>query len=1040
MLLQTSTKIACFRTLKIVCFCLSFCLSCLQGTAREAGWFQTVNTTIKGKVLDASNGEPITGVSVVVAGTIRGATTNAAGEYEIEVDKQNAELEFSSVNYVSQKIKVGQQRVLDVSLQLKPNALGEVVVVGYGRQKRVTLTGSVSEVRGSELIKSPDPNVASNLAGRLPGVVVSNFSGQPGADDPSIIIRGINSFSGGTSPLIVIDGVAGRPGGFSRLNPNDIESITVLKDASAAIYGAQAANGVILVTTKRGISGPTKVNFAFNQGFNTLYGVPERINSFEFATLQNEENEYQGSTPTYSPAELQKFKDGSDPIGYPSTNWLKEVYRPVAQQHSLNVSLSGGNGKTSYYASLGKTFKGGAFHSNAFDYNQYNLSLNLDAQINNVLKISFDNQVRYSERREGISGAMGVFRELLYSLPTLVARYPDGRLGAGAGSLYNNPLATTTEIGGSVKYYNLTALNTLRFRVDIPQVKGLFADGFVAADLQYSDDKRFGKTWDAYTYNRNTQEYGLVRQSASSEGLASLGQNMGTGLTLTVNSRLNYARVLNKVHSFSSFVMFEQQQIKSRYFGADRRNFITDNVAELDYGSRVNMGNYGGSFNTARRNFSAKINYAYDNKYLLELVARYDGSDKFSKDQRWGFFPGVSAGWRIGQESWAQGFVKENELKLTASFGILGNDAIGQYQFLQFYNLNPSGYLINGVPVPTISPGVLGNPDFTWEKQKTYNVAIEGTALRRSFNYKFELFRQVRTDILGSRSNTVPDISGLILPIVNYGKMQSQGIEFQLGYTGQIGDVKFTTGANFTYSNNKVLIIDEPLTLPDYYKSTGRNWNSQYLFRTNGLFQSKKEVDDYLAKYDFQLGGGLVNLRPGDVVIKDLNGDNIINNLDQELVDGSNTPTTILGSTTSLNWKGFELSFLLQGQLGRRTHFYPLASNQFNYLRYVYEGRSTPTQVTDQPTMSSASFNRAAWVGTDHPFFYRNTSFVRLKNVEFAYTLRFGKNNSTARLYVNGNNLLTYSPGFGKIIDPEQINQNNYPMLRTFNVGANVSF
>lgn len=342
--------------------------------------------------------------------------------------------------------------------------------------------------------------------------------------------------------------------------------------------------------------------------------------------------------------------------------------------------------------------------------------------------------------------------------------------------------------------------------------------------------------------------------------------------------------------------------------------------------------------------------------------------------------------------------------------------------------------------MPTISPGVLGNPDFTWEKQKTYNVAIEGTALSKSFNYKFELFRQVRTDILGSRSNTVPDISGLILPIVNYGKMQSQGIEFQFGYTGQIGDLKLTTGANFTYSDNKVLIIDEPLTLPDYFKTTGRNLNSQYLFRTNGLFQSEKEVDDYLAKYDFQLGGGLINLRPGDVVIKDLNGDNVINGLDQELVDGSSTPTTILGSTTSLNWKGFELSFLLQGQLGRRTYFYPLASNQFNYLRYVYEGRSTPTQVTDQPTMSSASFNRAAWVGTDHPFFYRNTSFVRLKNVEFAYTLRFGKNNSTARLYINGNNLLTYSPGFGKIIDPEQINQNNYPMLRTFNVGANVSF
>lgn len=1048
----------CYKENIKVLFILLLSICCHPVAAKVTTNFSGYDFPVKGIITDASTGKPIAEASVVIAGTQKGTITNADGEFNISADNADAQLEISAINYVTQKVKAKGSSTLIIKLELKANSLGEVVVVGYGTQTKATLTGSVSQIKGSEILKSPAPNVANNIAGRIPGVITTNNQGEPGNDDPRIIIRGINTFSGSTEPLYVIDGVANRPGGFSRLNPNDIESISVLKDASAAIYGAQAANGVVLITTKRGKVGAPQISFSYNQAFNSWVKIPERVNAFEFATLLNEDNRYNGGAPVFTDDELQKYRDGSDPLNYPNTDWVKQVVRNVTLQNNLNLSVSGGTDKAKYYGSFGRVHQGGQFkNSDAYKYEQYNLSLNVDVQPVDFLKISFETQLRYTDRKPpaggagnspnndvyGSQGSYNLFGGLLFSLPNQLARFPDGRLATTNPISWLNPLATSTDIAGNSRFNSIYALNTFRYRVDVPAVEGLFVDGFVSADFETSDSKDFGKSWDTYYYNKLTNEYTLIKQTTASEGLASLNQSSYNRLVFTVNGKLNFKKVINNVHSINSFLLFEQQQYNDRYFFASRRNFVTDNIEELAYGSPINALNGGGSSNTARRSYSGRINYAYDNKYLLDVQARYDGSDRFSKNRRWGLFPSISAGWVISGESWAKGFVKDNNLKLTASYGILGNDRIDPYQFLQFYNLNTTGYIFNGQLASTISPGVLPNPDFTWETAKTFNIGLTGTFLAKSFNYTVEFFRQTRSDILTTRDQTTPSYTGLIVPVQNFGKMQNQGIEVQIGYNKKIGNVLFNTSANLTVSQNKVLLIDEAPPV-SYQKQIGFALNSLTLYESDGLFQSQADIDGYLSKYDYQAGIQGSTLRPGDVKFKDVNGDGIINNLDQVRKNGNEQPNIIFGLSTSVNWKSFDLSFLLQGQAGSKVFFYPQGSSNLNYYKFLYNGRSTPEQVTDKPTTAGSSFNRPGFLPNDFSFFYRNTSFVRLKSFEIGYSLKSLLSRikvTNARIYVNGSNLLTFAK-FNDF-DPESLNKGDargYPMLRTINAGIQITF
>ncbi|MBL7697794.1 MAG: TonB-dependent receptor [Chitinophagaceae bacterium] len=1008
---------------------------------------------LRGKIVD-EDGQPVQGATISVKGDNKATATNTQGEFVLRDVSDNAVLIISSIGFETQEVSVGGRSLISLQLKKSTNRLDEVQVVAYGTTTKRLNTSAVSEIKGTDIIKSPAVNLSNNIAGRVPGVIATNTLGEPGNDDARLLIRGINTFSGSTAPLIVIDGVANRPGGFQRLNPSDIESISILKDASAAIYGAQAANGVILVTTKRGTPGKAQLNINFNQAINSWVKIPEMVGSADYAVLVNEQRQFQGQAPLYTAEEIEKFRNGSDPLLYPNTNWVDQVIRDVVGQTRGNISLSGGNENASYYLSYGKIHQSGQFkNSDIYSYNQDNLLMNLDVKPIKNVKLSFDGQLRVQKRLTtptsdfnmnsfNAGGSFTVFEGLLASLPIFPARFPDGKLGIGNNvNTFRNPLATTTGLGGQGKFRNLYSLNTFRYRIDMPWlVDGLYIDGFGSADFQYSQRKDFLKSWTVYRYDGATDEYIEERQTLSPEGLATLNQGTLNSRTYTVNFKLNYTKVLAGIHNIHAFAAFEQQKYRDEYFKASRRNFFSDNIDELDYGSTNNATNEGNGSNFARRNYFGRINYAFKNKYIVEVQGRYDGSDKFSSEKRWGFFPSVSLGWRLSEETWMAGITNGNELKLRGSWGILGNDAIAPYQFLQFYNLDANGYVLNGQPVPTITPGVLPNSNFTWEQAKTVNIAVDGGLWGNRLTYTVEVFKQKRSDVLTQRNATVPAYTGLILPVENIGIVENKGIEGQVLYRiPTAGTFQLSAGANFTYARNKVIFVDEPESVPQYQRQVGQPINSQNMYIAVGIFQSQDDIDKY-ATYNL---GQIA--RPGDVKFQDINNDGVINFLDQVRTDLNNTPEIMYGFTLNGQWKGIDLSVLFQGQGRSKVFFYPESATIINYYKFLFDGRSTPDKVTDIPSPAGDNYSRPQNNPNTYSFYWRSTAFLRLKNVEIGYTfpklMQDKMRMKNLRVYVNASNLLTFAK-FNDI-DPESLNSTNgrgYPILRTVNFGLTTSF
>lgn len=1018
----------------------------------QQSWAQ--NKIITGKIVD-EKGLPLSGVSLIVRGSGNGNTTDETGSFSISVPATAKTITVSFVGYEKQEIKIGNQTNFSITLNTDNKVLDDVIVVGYNTQKKATVTGAVSQIKGTEIVKAPAVNISNNLVGRLPGLISTNTGGEPGADAANILIRGVNTFSGSTAPLIVIDGVANRPGGFDRLNASDIETISILKDASAAIYGSQAANGVILVTTKKGKIGKPQLTMSYNQGFNSWVKVPKLLTSEQYAILVNEQNVYSNQAPIFTDAEIQKFRDGSDPLSYPNTNWIDEVAKKVVPQTRINLAFSGGTDKVRYYMSVGRVKQGSQFNnSNIFSYEQYNVSSNVEVQVTNNLKVSYEGQFRYQTRigppssgaaspssTGGSNGAFQVFTGLFGSMPIYPSRFPDGRLGATNTSAqsFPNPIATTTGIAGQAKFNDIYLLNTMHYKWDLPGIiRGLSLDGFVATDFASVLNKDFRKSWSVYKYNASSDTYNEEKQTLSSGGLASLSQSNYFSRTITLNSKLNYAGLFGD-HSINAFVAFEQQKFLDQFSSISKNNFFTDNLDQLDFGSSVNVIGGGNSNNTARRNYFGRINYAFKNKYFLEVQGRYDGSDKFPSNKRWGFFPSVSAGWQLASEKWFANNIKVvNNLKIRASYGKLGNDKIDPYQFLQFYNLNSNGYVLNGQLVPTLAPGVLANPDFTWESAESYNIGLDADILKKVF-FTVDFFRQKRSNILSQRNATVPQYAGISLPVENIGIMQNQGIDGSLDYRSSVGKVNFSIGGNFTYARNKVLFVDEAASTPDYQRKVGHPINSRLAYVSLGLFQDKNEISAYPG---YQNGK---SPRPGDVKFQDVNEDGKINSLDLVRVDYNYTPEIVYGLHLNAEWNGVDISVLFAGQARARIFFNPQSSNNINSYAYLFDGRSTPDGVTDMPTTAGPAFNRPQWLANTHPFFWKDNSFLRLKNMEIGYTLPKSATSKikigSARFYINGSNLLTFVKF--KDVDPESLSRLDgkvYPIIRTVNTGVLINF
>ncbi|SDE02726.1 SusC/RagA family TonB-linked outer membrane protein [Niabella drilacis] len=994
---------------------------------------------VKGTVT-SSRGERLAGVTVSVVGKTTAVMTDGTGHYAIPAAKGDR-LQFTSIGFAAREVAVLGDENIDVVLDNElVAAMNEVVVIGYGTQKKATLTGSVSSVKGDELKKSPQPDVSNSFAGRVSGVIANNRSGEPGYDGSSILIRGLAT-TGNNDVLVVVDGVPGQIGGLSRLNPNDIEDISVLKDASAAVYGSRAANGVILVTTKKGKSGKPQISYNFNQAFTSPTRLPKLADAFTYATIQNEIAYYnsqdKGMNQIYSEEQLQKFKDGSDPLNYPNTNWPDLVLKKMALQSKHDISVSGGGENVKYFLSAGYLNQDGLYKNGVTRYKQYSFRSNVDANISKRLKVGLLLSGRQEDRMFPQSGAGDIFRFLYRAYPTVAAYYPNGLPTTGIEN--GNPAIMVTDIPGTNYNPTLVFNGVLKGAYEIPGVKGLALEGMFSVDKSSGFDKNFATPYNLYQYNAATGTYtpnvlgGIDKQ-------ATLYQSQTNQYQYVSNIRLNFDRRFDK-HSINAFVGYEQSNYHSDNFSAYRKHFPTYTTPELSQGGTADAdkSSDGGSYTYTRKSYLGRVAYNYSEKYMAEVQARVDGSSTFGPGHQYGFFPAVSAAWRISNEDWFHKGAVINDLKLRASYGILGNDNVGLFQYFNNYSLN-SQYVINGVIVPGYDLTLLANPDITWEKAKKLDIGLNAVFLKH-FNLEFIYFQQKRTDILAQRNASVPQLSGInsaIIPAENIGKVDNNGFEFTLGYNKRLDqDAGIYFSGNLTYAKSKIVDIDEAPGTPEWQKQTGRPLNTYLLYNSIGMMRTTDDFSTYPHP--------TTTPRQGDLVYQDYTKDGKIDANDMVRTKYGNIPQVTYGFTAGGDYKNIDLTILFAGQARVSQYVLPESGTIGNFYSSWADNRWSPSNPGGSyprvDERASNSVNGGAYPST---FWLNDASFIRLKNVELGYTivnpLLTRIKLSNVRVYASGFNLFTITKV--KDYDPEGSSGSGqfYPQQRIINLGLNLRF
>lgn len=1004
---------------------------------------------ITGKITGVDN-EAIIGASVRVEGSTTGTVSDVNGHYSLTV-YTGAKITVSYVGYKSNTVQVSKAGELNLVLQEDSKVMDELVVVGYGVQKKGTLSGSIAGINGKEILKSPAMNVTNSLAGNVAGLVVVGQSGEPGADYSSLYIRGTGSLNN-NSPLIVVDGVPNRS--LERIDPSTIENISVLKDASAAIYGSQAANGVILVTTKRGKVEKMAFNASYSAGWSRPTYLPEVCSSSEYATLVNEVNQYAGKDPVYTSAEIQKFADGSDPWKYPNTNWFNEVLKPWSMQHKANISMSAGTEAIKSYVSLSTRYQDGFFKNSGSNYAQHDLKANIDGKISKNITLEVDLTGRM-EKGDFLSvGSSTLFYELQSASPLLPARWPNGLAGPPLDlQVQHNPVVQSTSASGYNSTENYVFNLTSKLKVKIPWIEGLTWTTTGALDRGLYYTKKLSKKYELYTWDgtsTNTDGTPLLVKGLYG-GSSNLLQQFEISKEYMVNSLLNYQHTFNKVHDIGILAGIEAFETTSNWFSAERRDNSVEYPEELNFGNDNEQYSNGSNPGTDRWfNYLGRVNYAYSNKYMLEFVWRYQGSSKFYETNRYGFFPGVSAAYRISEEDFWKNSSLNNVidgLKFRGSWGLTGNDKIDSYQFMSQY----AKYWQNFVTGTTANnmaayyESLAGNIKAHWEEARQFDVGFDLNMLNNKLTLTADYFNNLRSKILIAQTASVPDFTGLsgILPAVNLGKVRNKGFDFELAWSDKINSFSYSVGLNGGYAANKVLFFDEASNIPEYQQNTGHPMNSGIYYDAIGIFNDQEEIDNY---------PHMDGARPGDVIFRDVNDDKIINGLDKIRINKSAIPTWTGGLNLYAKYKGFDLTVLFQGQAGAVRYVQQTGSftNNKNYLKSFYDNRWTESNPNaDYPR----TFNRndEYWVSSDNPntFWLHKTDFIRLKNLELGYTLpdaivrKFAC--QSIRLTMSGMNLFTYAPDM-KDYDPELSYQGEgfagagYPIQKIITTGISINF
>lgn len=1051
-----------------------------------AGVFaQTI--AVKGKVAD-DKGEPLANATVVVKGTKNGTKTNDMGEFSINVPSTKSVLVISAIGHQSQDVTVGNQTNISITLLAgEASQLESVVVVGYAVQKKITVTGAVASVKGSDLDKSPSINLSNSLAGRLPGITAVQSSGEPGYDGSSIRIRGVNSF-GNSDALIVIDGVPNRSGGLERLNPADIESVSVLKDAAAAIYGSRAGNGVILITTKRGKSGKPSVSYDFNYGWAQPTRTPKMSDAPEYATIRNELMIYD-NVPTaewqaafdgfktngtyttlpdadgnkkvvnavYTQDEIEKFANGSDPLKYPNTDWYKSVLKTWSPQITQNLQLSGGSENIKYMGSLGYTDQDGYYKNSATGYKQYDLRLNVDAKVNKYITTSLGIAAREEYRHFPNGGGAGdIFRMLMRGKPTEIAIWPNGLPGPDIEN-GQNPVVITTDQTGYIKDKKDFFQTNGKIEITIPWVEGLKVTGLASVDKRVTRVKNWAKPWTLYYWDGSSYESdgvtpvlkGSVRSTFSDPRLK---ETSSQELAVNLTGMVNYDHTFDNTHTLNLMVGVTREKVNADGFDAFRRYFISPAMEQLFAGGALSQDITNGDYlyQRARLSYIGRVGYNFKEKYIAEFLWRYDGSYMFPEDKRFGFFPGITAGWRISEEDFFKNNVQFiSSLKIRGSWMQAGaepyfNGAYQEYAFIPTVGFN--SYIINGQIAKTLAEARVPNYNFSWEKANNSNIGLDAGFLNNKLQLELDFFYNKRSNILQQLSGTTTLSSGIFskLPPVNYGQMSNKGWEFKLSYNDRAGDFSYNVSVNGGYARNKILDWNETPGLPEYQKTTGRAYNGFLAYQYDGVFATQKDIDNNTIDYSPITG----NLMPGDMKIKDVNDDGKITSDDQVRSDKTNIPRFTGGINIGLQYKNFDMSILFQGAMGGLQFIGRTESGDIgNFLQFAYDNRWTidnPSSVDPRLTNRQNRYytGGSAWNNT---YFIRNNNYVRLKTIEIGYSIppelgsKVGISN--LRVYVSGLNVFTFFDKI-KIWDPEATTQDGkyYPQSRILSVGARVTF
>ncbi|GEO06971.1 SusC/RagA family TonB-linked outer membrane protein [Adhaeribacter aerolatus] len=1000
-------------------------------------------TSIRGKVT-AETGESLPGVTILQKGTTNGTTTDTEGNYALSLSSSSGTLVFSFIGYETKEVNFSaNQTTLNIRLEADAKALEEVVVVGYGTQKKETVTGAVTSVKGAEVTKSPALNVANNLAGRLPGLTTVGSSGEPGYDGVRLRIRGVNTF-GKADPLVVVDGVPGRS--LERIDPNTIESISVLKDASAAIYGAQAANGVILITTKRGKTGKPTITASFNQGYGRPTRIPDMANAAEYATMLNEIDQYAGKAPRFQPADIQKFQDGSDPWGHPDTDWFREVLKPWSGQNQGNVSVSGGSEAMKYFVSLTSRTQDGFYFNSGTKYNQYDFRSNLDGNITKNISLGVDLSGRMEDRNFPTRSAGSIFRMVMRGKPNLPAYWPDGTPGPDI-EYGDNPVVVSTKATGYDRDKRYVMNSNFKLNVQLPWVKGLSFTSNAAIDKGVRFNKTFQTPWYLYSWDGKTMDANgkpvLVKGKKGFED-PRLNQYMEDNLGILLNGLLNYERTFATDHGFKFLVGIERITNSGDNFNAFRRNFTSTAIDQLFAGAVDQFtSNTGSGYNRGRLNYFGRANYDFKAKYLAEFVWRYQASYIFEKSSRFGFFPGVSLGYVVSQENFWKNITPVNYFKLRASWGKTGfdevsfEDVLQEYRYLTTYGLGGLAFVDNGGANfnPTLYENGVPNANTTWEKALQRNIGFDAELLDGKVSITADYFNNQRSDILWRRNASIPLSTGMQLPPENIGKTANRGFDFNIDYKNNInGDFTYSVGLNGGYAKNKIVFWDEAPGNPDYQLSTGRPIGSPLYYQAIGIFKDQAAVDAY---------PHWSGARPGDVIFEDVNKDSKIDANDRVRMPKSDIPTWTGGLNLNIGFKGFDFTALVQGAAGAARYITTESGEIGNFLQSFHDNRWTP----ENPNASGPrTFNRSNeyWMSQQNTFWFRKTDYVRLKNIEIGYSLpaftqKWGI--QRLRIYTNAYNLLTYSPDY-KDFDPElgSGSGQGYPLQKIINGGLSVNF